>query len=55
LPVVPYFHANGWGIPYVALMLGARILHNSKFTDSTTILQMAVDWGATYSAAVPAM
>ena len=36
-------------------MLGARILHNSKFTDSSTILQMAVDQGATYSAAVPAI
>lgn len=55
LPVVPYFHANGWGIPYVALMLGARLLHNSKFTDSDTILKMAVDHGATYSAAVPAI
>ena len=53
LPVVPYFHANGWGIPYAALMMGCRILHNSKFTDSSTILQMAVDHGATYSAAVP--
>ena len=55
LPVVPYFHANGWGIPYCALMLGARILHNAQFTDPEIILQMAVDWGATYSAAVPAI
>lgn len=55
LPVVPYFHANGWGIPHLALMLGARVLHNSRFTDADTILQMAVDHGATYSAAVPAI
>jgi fatty-acyl-CoA synthase len=55
LPVVPYFHANGWGLPFLALMLGARLLHNGRFTDAETILQMAVDWGATYSAAVPAI
>ena len=55
LPVVPYFHANGWGIPYLGLMLGCRFLHNGRFTDSATILQMAVDHGATYSAAVPAI
>ena len=55
LPVVPYFHANGWGLPYLALMLGCRVLHTSRFTDPATTLKMAVDWGATYSAAVPAI
>jgi len=55
LPVVPYFHANGWGLPYLNLMLGSRMLHNGRYTDPATILQMAVDWEATYSAAVPAI
>jgi fatty-acyl-CoA synthase len=26
LPVVPMFHANAWGIPYAALMVGARLV-----------------------------
>jgi acyl-CoA synthetase (AMP-forming)/AMP-acid ligase II len=55
LPVVPYFHANGWGIPYMGLMLGMRLLHQSRFMDSATTLAMAVDHGATHSAAVPAI
>ncbi len=53
LPVVPYFHANGWGIPYAALMLGARIVHNRELTDPASILRLCVDHGVTYSAAVP--
>ena len=40
LPVVPYFHANGWGLPHLCLMLGCRMLHNSRFTDSDTTLQV---------------
>lgn len=53
LPVVPYFHANGWGLPFSALMLGARVVHNGRFTDPASILEMAVDWKVTFSAAVP--
>src|SRR4249920_1517464 len=26
LPVVPMFHANAWGLPYVALMVGAKLV-----------------------------
>ena len=53
LPVVPYFHANGWGIPYMVLMLGARIVHNRHLTEPERVLKMCVDYGVTYSAAVP--
>eukprot|EP00943_MAST-04B_sp_MAST-4B-sp1_P001327 g1327.t1 len=55
LPVVPYFHANGWGLPHLVIALGARVLHNGRYTDPDTTLQMASDHGATYSAAVPAV
>ena len=53
LPVVPFFHANGWGLPHEALMLGARLLNHGAFNDADTVLAMAADWGATFSAAVP--
>jgi fatty-acyl-CoA synthase len=26
LPVVPMFHANAWGMPYAAVMVGAKIV-----------------------------
>ncbi len=55
LPIVPYFHANGWGLPHLALSLGARMLHNGRFTDPATVLQIASDQAATYAAAVPAV
>jgi fatty-acyl-CoA synthase len=55
LPIVPYFHANGWGLPHLALTLGARMLHNGRFTDASTVLQIASDQAATYAAAVPAV
>lgn len=53
LPVVPYFHANGWGIAYAVLMLGARVVNNGRFTDPESILQMSIDHKVTFSAAVP--
>jgi fatty-acyl-CoA synthase len=55
LPIVPYFHANGWGLPHLALTLGTRMLHNGRFTDPATVLQIASDQAATYAAAVPAV
>jgi fatty-acyl-CoA synthase len=55
LPVVPYFHANGWGLPHLCLAMGMRVLHNGRFTDPETTLQIAVDHSATYTAAVPAI
>ena len=27
LPVVPMFHANAWGYPYLATMLGAKLVY----------------------------
>src|SRR4029077_6416300 len=27
LPVVPMFHANAWGYPYIAAMLGAKVVY----------------------------
>ena len=53
LPVVPYFHANGWGIPFMTLMLGSRIVHNRHMTDPMSILRICIDQGVTHSAAVP--
>eukprot|EP00658_Telonema_sp_P-2_P039412 TRINITY_DN28202_c0_g1_i3.p1 TRINITY_DN28202_c0_g1~~TRINITY_DN28202_c0_g1_i3.p1 ORF type:complete len:387 (+),score=78.92 TRINITY_DN28202_c0_g1_i3:195-1355(+) len=55
LPVVPYFHANGWGLPYAILMLGCRTVHNSSYTDPSSILGLCCDHKVTLCAAVPAI
>ncbi|SAL76600.1 long-chain-fatty-acid--CoA ligase [Caballeronia choica] len=26
LPVVPMFHVNAWGLPYIACMVGAKLV-----------------------------
>ena len=41
------------GLPYAALMLGCRMLNHGPHNDPDTVLEMCVDWGATWSAAVP--
>lgn len=53
MPVVPYFHANGWGLAYCALMMGARVVHNGRYTDADSLLKMSIDHGVTFSAGVP--
>ena len=45
LPVVPYFHANGWGIPYMGLMLGMRLLHQVHFITSFSLYSVYVQCG----------
>jgi acyl-CoA synthetase (AMP-forming)/AMP-acid ligase II len=43
LPVTPMFHANSWGLPYVAVMLGAKLvfpgphLHPADLLDLITL------------------
>ena len=33
LPVVPMFHANAWGLPYAAAMVGARLVLPGPYLD----------------------
>ena len=41
LPVVPLFHVNAWGIPYSALMVGAKIVFpGPKMGDGEALFQM---------------
>ena len=38
LPVVPMFHANAWGYPYLATMLGAKIVYPGPHLDPESLL-----------------
>lgn len=53
LPVVPMFHVNAWGIPYVAPMVGAKLVFPGQFLDGQSIYELFEAEGVTYSAGVP--
>lgn len=53
LPVVPMFHANGWGLPYAATLVGAKQVLPGVHTDPESVARLIADEGATVAAAVP--
>ncbi|MDH5502289.1 MAG: long-chain-fatty-acid--CoA ligase, partial [Gammaproteobacteria bacterium] len=54
LPVVPLFHVNAWGIPYSALMVGAKlVLPGPKMGDGETLYTLMEGEGVTVSLGVP--
>lgn len=53
LPVVPMFHANGWGLPYAATMVGAKQVLPGPNTDPRPVAELIAEEGVTMSAAVP--
>ena len=38
LPVVPMFHANAWGYPYIATMLGSKLVYPGPYLDPESLL-----------------
>jgi fatty-acyl-CoA synthase len=53
LPVVPMFHANAWGYPYLAPMLGAKLVFPGPHLDPESLLDTIVQEGVTWAAGVP--
>src|SRR5947207_967539 len=53
LPVVPMFHANAWGYPYIAAMLGSKVVFPGPHLDPESLLDDFVQEGVTWSAGVP--
>jgi fatty-acyl-CoA synthase len=53
LPVVPMFHVNAWGLPYVACMVGAKLVFPGPFLDGKSLYELFEDEGVTVSAGVP--
>ena len=53
LPVVPMFHANAWGYPYLATLLGAKLVYPGPFLDPESLLEDFVQEKVTWSAGVP--
>jgi fatty-acyl-CoA synthase len=53
LPVVPMFHANAWGYPYIAAMTGAGIVFPGQHLDPESLLELMVEARVTWAAGVP--
>ncbi len=53
LPVVPMFHVNAWGLPYVGCMVGAKLVYPGPHLDGKSLYQLFETEGVTVSAGVP--
>ncbi|VTU40209.1 Long-chain-fatty-acid--CoA ligase [Variovorax sp. PBS-H4] len=53
LPVVPMFHVNAWGIPYIACMVGAKLVFPGPRLDGASLHALFEAEGVTVSAGVP--
>ena len=53
LPVVPMFHVNAWGLPYIACMVGAKLVFPGPSLDGKSLHELFESEGVTVSAGVP--
>jgi fatty-acyl-CoA synthase len=53
LQLVPMFHANGWGIPYTAVMNGARIVFAGRQVQPKDVAELIQSERVTFTAGVP--
>jgi fatty-acyl-CoA synthase len=53
LQIVPMFHANGWGIPYAAVMTGANIVFTGRWLQPADIAALLESERITFTAGVP--
>ena len=51
--IVPMFHAMGWGLPFTAMMLGAKQVMPHRFLDAASLLDLFESEEVTISAGVP--
>ncbi len=53
LPVVPMFHVNAWGLPYVGAMTGAKLVFPGAALDGKSVYELIEAEGVTMAAGVP--
>ncbi len=53
LAVVPMFHANAWGLPYLAAMVGAKVVFPGARLDGQSVYELLESERVTCSAGVP--
>jgi len=52
-PVVPMFHVNAWGIPFTAVMVGAKLAFPGPHLDPVSLLDLYQSEQVTLTAGVP--
>ena len=52
-PVVPMFHVNAWGMPFTAVMTGAKIAFPGPHLDAANLLDLYASEQVTLTAGVP--
>lgn len=53
LPVVPMFHANAWGLPYAAPLVGAKLVFPGPHMDGASLHELIEGENVTVLAGVP--
>ena len=53
MPVVPMFHVNAWGVPYLAPMIGAKLVMPGPKLDPASIIEIVDAEQVTMSLGVP--
>ena len=53
MPVVPMFHVNAWGVPYLVPMIGAKLVMPGPKLDPASIIELVNDEAVTMSLGVP--
>jgi fatty-acyl-CoA synthase len=53
LVIVPMFHANAWGVPYAAWMIGADLVFPQQFLQAGPLSKIIADTRPTLTGAVP--
>jgi acyl-CoA synthetase (AMP-forming)/AMP-acid ligase II len=54
-PIVPMFHVNGWGIPYLAPIVGCRLAMPGPALDGRSLCELFEAEGVTIAAGVPTL
>jgi len=53
LPVVPMFHAAAWGLPYIAVLSGSKLVFAGPHLDAASLLALMESERVTVAAGVP--
>ena len=53
MAVVPMFHANAWGMPYIGMMLGIKQVFPGPMMDGASVCQLIQDEKVTFTGGVP--
>ncbi len=53
LPVVPMFHVNAWGTPYICAMVGARLVLPGPGLDGASLVNLIETYNVTIALGVP--